>query len=110
MNLWIEEELPLILLKEYELNSHKKGYHTDMMKFLKARLEPENEFDKFAVAVKKCDVVVEQLSKGKTDQFAKNYFIFSSLLEKEGTLALGIKTPYTLWTLYLLEMQNSLTS
>ena len=33
MNLWIEEELPLILLKEYELNSHTKGYHTDMMNF-----------------------------------------------------------------------------
>ena len=46
--------------------------------FLKARLEPENEFDKFAVAVEKCDVVVGHLSKGKTGRFAKNYFIFSS--------------------------------
>ena len=120
MNLWIEEKLPLILLKEYELNSHTKGYHTDMMKFLKARLEPENEFDKFAVAVKKCDVVVGHLSKGKTDQFAKTISFFlrwskkhSCKVEvtgKRGTLALGIKTPYTLWTLYLLEMQNSLTS
>ena len=101
MNLWIEEELPLILLKEYELNSHTKGYYTDMMKFLKARLEPENEFDKFAVAVEKCDVVVGHLSKGKTDQFAKLFHFFFveaiktlaklRLLEKEGTLALDIR-------------------
>ena len=42
-----------------------------MMKFLKARLEPGNEFDKFAVIVEKWDVVVGYLSKGKTDQFAK---------------------------------------
>ena len=34
--------------------------------FLKARLESENEFHKFAVAVKKCDIVVGHLSKGKT--------------------------------------------
>ena len=31
--------------------------------FLMARLEVENEFGKFAVVVKKCDVVVEHLSK-----------------------------------------------
>ena len=31
----------------------------------------ENEFEKFAVAIKKCDVVVEHLSKGKACRFAK---------------------------------------
>ena len=41
-----------------------------------ARLEAENEFDKFAVAVKKCDVVVEHLSKGKTCQFTKAISFF----------------------------------
>ena len=62
----------MLLLKEYELNSHIKGYHAYMMKwnptlgeFLKARLEPDNEFDKFAVAIKKCDVVAGHLSKRK---------------------------------------------
>ena len=39
--------------------------------FGKARLEFENEFDKFAVAVKNCKVLAEHLSKGKTGQFAK---------------------------------------
>ena len=78
MNLPIEEELPIILMKEYEMNSHVKGYHAYMMKwnptlreFLKAWLEPENEFEKFAVAVEKSDVVAEHLSKGKTGRFAK---------------------------------------
>ena len=32
--------------------------------FLKARLELRNEFDKYAVAFEKCDVVVGHLSKG----------------------------------------------
>ena len=44
--------------------------------FLMARLEVENEFGKFAVVVKKCDVVVEHLS--KASQIRKSYFIFSS--------------------------------
>ena len=40
-----------------------------------AQLEPENEFDKFAVAIEKCDVVVGHLSKEKTGRFTKT-FIF----------------------------------
>ena len=40
-------------------------------KFLKARLELRNEFDKYAVAFEKCDVVVGHLSKGKPARFAK---------------------------------------
>ena len=74
INFLIEEELQTILLKEYELNSHIKGCHDYMMKqrstvaeFLKARLKPENEFDKFAVAVEKCNFVVGHLLKLKTD-------------------------------------------
>ena len=44
--------------------------------FLMARLEAENEFDKFTVAIKKCGVVVEHLSKGKTCRFAKAVSFF----------------------------------
>ena len=53
------EALSIILVKKYERNSHIKGYHAYMVKwipttgdFLKARLEPE--FDKFAVAAEIC--------------------------------------------------------
>ena len=83
MNFSIEEELPIISLKEYVLNSHIKVYHTYMMKwhptigeFLKPRLEPENEFDKFVVGVEKYDVVAGLLSKGKTDRLAKTILFF----------------------------------
>ena len=33
MNFSIDEELPIILLKECELNSHIKGYHAYTMKW-----------------------------------------------------------------------------
>ena len=91
MDFPIEVERPIILLKEYELNSSIRGYHAYMMKcnptlgiFLKARLEPENEFEKFAFAVEKCDIVVENLRKGKTGLFAKT--ISSSFVKAVKTL------------------------
>ena len=65
------------------MNSHIKCYHAYTMKwnptleeFLKAHLELENEFDKFAVAFAKCDVSVGYLSKGKTGQFPKTISFF----------------------------------
>ena len=84
VNFLIEEELPIILLKEYKLSSHIKHYHAYMMKWnqklrelLKAWLvEPENEFGKFAVAVEKCNVLIGHLSKGKTSRFAKTILFF----------------------------------
>lgn len=79
----IEEELPIILLKEYKLSSHVKGYHAYMTiwepkngEFLETRLEPENEFDKYAVAVIKNSVVVGHLAKGKSGRFAKTISFF----------------------------------
>ena len=83
MNFSIEEELPIILLKEYELNSHIKHYHAYMMKwkatlgeFLKAQLEPETHLDKFGVVVKKSDIVVGHSSKEKTGRFPKYISFF----------------------------------
>ena len=61
VNLLIEEDLPTVLVKEYDLKTHIKGYHAYMMKWtpkngdiVKARPEPENEFDKYAVTVERC--------------------------------------------------------
>ena len=42
----------------------------------KSRLEPENEYDKFVVAVEKCGAVVGHLTKGKTGRFSKNVSFF----------------------------------
>ena len=44
---------------------------------LKARPEPENEYDKYAVAIERCGDVVGHLSKGKSACFTKtvSYFL-----------------------------------
>ena len=78
VNLSIEEDLSIILVKEYDLKIHIKGYHAYMTKrapknggILKAQHEPENEYDKYAVAVERCGDAVEHLSKGRSVRFAK---------------------------------------
>ena len=83
MNFSTEEELPIILLKEYGLNSDIKRYHAYMMKwkatlgeFLKAQLEPETHLDKFSIVVKKSDAVVGHSSKEKAGRFPKYISFF----------------------------------
>ena len=53
VNLSIEEDLSILLVKEYDLKTHIKGYDAYMTKWtpkngeiLKARPEPGNEYDK----------------------------------------------------------------
>ena len=62
----IEEETEIVLIKEFNVESHIKGYHAYMKKWepkkdktLTTRLEPENANDKFAVAVEKNDKCLE---------------------------------------------------
>ena len=85
-----EEDLSIIFVKEYDMKTHIKGYHAYMTKWtkwtpkngeiLKARPEPENEYDKYAVAVERCGDVVGHLSKGRSARFAKtvSYFLCAS--------------------------------
>ena len=57
VNSLTEEELPIILLKGYKLNSHIKIYvymmkwNPTLKEFLEPQVESENEFDKITVAV-----------------------------------------------------------
>ena len=104
MNFSIEEDLPILLIKEYDVKSRIKGNHAYMNiweltigEVLKARLEPENEFDKFAVAVEKSGAVVGHLAKGNLVALPKLFRFFlranhenSCSVEegKEGTLAM----------------------
>ena len=87
VNLSIEEDLSILLVKEYDLKTHIKGYHAYMINWtpkneeiLKARPEPENEYDKYAAAVERCGDVVGHLSKGRFARFAKtvSYFLRAS--------------------------------
>ena len=87
VNLSIEEDLSILLVKEYDLKTHIKGYHAYMTKWtpkngeiLKARPEPENEYGKYVLAVERCGDVVGHLSKGRSARFAKtvSYFLRAS--------------------------------
>ena len=87
VNLSIEEDLSILLVKECDLKTHIKGYHTYMTKWipknveiLKTQLEPENEYDKYAVAVERCGDVVGHLSKGRSAHFSKtvSYYLRAS--------------------------------
>ena len=78
VNLYIEADLSILLVKEYDLNTHIKSYYAYITKWtlknaeiLKAPPEPENEYDKYAVAVENCDDVIGQLSKGRSARFAE---------------------------------------
>ena len=84
VDLSIEEDLSIPLVKEYDLKTHIKGYHAYMTKrtpkngdILKARPEPENEYDKYAVAVERCGDVVGHLSRERSAHFTKtvSYFL-----------------------------------
>ena len=83
VNLSIEEDLSILLVKEYDLKTHIKGNYAYMTKWtpkngeiLKVRTETENEYDKYAVAVEKCGDVVGHLSKGRSAHFAKTFLYF----------------------------------
>ena len=83
VNFSIEEELEIILIKRFDIESHIKGYHAYMNewapetgKILKTRLEPENIVGRFAVAVEKDGQIVGDLSKGNSVRFVKAVFYF----------------------------------
>ena len=65
------------------MESHVKGYHfykntwePAIGERFKAQREPENKYDKFAVAVESSGKVVGHLSKGKSGRFAKTISFF----------------------------------
>ena len=68
VNLSVEEDLSILLVKEYDLKTHIKGYHAYITKstpktreILRARPEPENKYDKYTVCI-----------------FCQNRFVFSA--------------------------------
>ena len=114
----------MLLLQEYDLKTHIKRYHANMTKWtpktgqiLKARPEPENDYDKYAVAVERCVNVVGHLSKGRSARFAKtvSYFLRASnenccWVELTGTIVnLGDGEGYPAYFIFL-EKQNLLVN
>ena len=73
-------EISLVIVREFKCESMIKGYHAYMNDWtpvlgqsLQTRPEPENEIDKYAVAVTKDEKVIGHLKKGKTGRYAKTF-------------------------------------
>ena len=72
VNFSIEEELEIILIKRFDVESHITNERTpEIGETLKTRLEPENAVDRFAVTVEKEGLIVGHLNKGNIGRFAK---------------------------------------
>ena len=79
----LEGEIPLIILKEIEVNSHIAGFHVYKTVWepyvgeqLHAGMESTNAADKYAVCVKKENNIVGHIAKGLSGRFAKRIFYF----------------------------------
>ena len=69
VNFSIDEELEVILIKRFDVESHIKRYYAYMNEWtpeigeiLKTCLDPENTVDRFAVEVEKEGQIVEHLN------------------------------------------------
>ena len=78
-----QEEIPLLVTKNFETMSYVKGYHAYKTlripvigESLLSEREPNNPKDKYAVCVKKENKIVGHLPLGKSGKFAKTIFYF----------------------------------
>ena len=78
-----QEEILLLVTKNFETMSHVKGYHVYKSLWipvigdcLLSDREPDNPKDKYAVFVKKENRLVEHLLLGKSGKYAKTIFYF----------------------------------
>ena len=79
----VQNETKVILTRNFEMVSYKKGYHVYKMlwnplivEFLSCERKPDNPMDKCAVFVKKENEIVGHLPLGKSSKFAKTIFYF----------------------------------
>ena len=78
-----DEEIPIIIMTNFDVNSFVKGYHEyksiwapKIGEILSTEREPGNLVDKYAVCVKKENETVGHLPLGKDGKFAKAVFYF----------------------------------
>ena len=82
-NFLFQGELPIVVVQEHELSSFLMGHHEYrntwkpiVGQVLQCQMEPDNDVDKYAVAVMNKDRVVGHLMKLKNGKFAKTVFFF----------------------------------
>lgn len=78
-----QEEFPLVIVKSFEMDCFVKSYHvyksiwTPVIgEILTSERESGNIIDKYAVCVKKDNIIVGHLPLGKSGKFAKTIFYF----------------------------------
>ena len=79
----IDNELEIVRLEQFTASSHVSGYHVyrdswqpSTGDLLTAVIEPDNDYDKYAVCVKEGDRIVGHIETGKTGRFAKTIHYF----------------------------------
>ena len=79
----LEDDIEIVVVTDIEVPSFVKGYHvyrnlwTPILKEeLYGEMEPSNPLDKYAVVVKKGELVVGHLPLYKSGKFAKTIFYF----------------------------------
>ena len=82
----LEGELPLVIVKEMELNSHIAGFHVYKTVWepyvgdqLQSEMEPTNAVDKYSVCVKKDNNIIAHIEKGRSGDLQKLLFILCVL-------------------------------
>ena len=82
INFSVEEEIEILLIKGFSVESHFKGYHAFMKEWEPKKGEifntcfkTKNAINKFAVVVEKEVGIVGLLSKGKSSCFIKTIYI-----------------------------------
>ena len=83
VNLSIKEDLSILLVKEYDLKTQINSDHAYMMRWtpkngeiFKARPEPKNEYDKYAVTAERCGDVLDIFLKEGLHVSPKPFRIF----------------------------------
>ena len=83
LEMFNQEEVPVKVLKEFEINTYAKGHHIykdiwtlGIGESLDAKIEPNNPEDKYAAGIQKSGKVVGHLQKEATGRFAKTRFFF----------------------------------
>ena len=83
LNINDDDSIPVIVTSNMDIKSFVKGYHAYknlwkpvINEQLSIAMEPTNVADKYAVCVKKSNIIVGHLPLGKSGRFAKTIFYF----------------------------------
>ena len=78
-----QEEVPVIILKEFEMDTYVEGHHVykdtwnpEIGESLDAQIKPNKSVDKYTAFIRKSGKIAGHLKKEATGRFAKTIFFF----------------------------------